>query len=145
MFASHIVNICDFARLSQTVGIAVFCVRTLVRPFLRNVYVLPKPWWSLTLSELSSAPRNSSRSALFRPRAHFIFWSSCRVTSFAWALIKTTPAKSAMWWCGVLDYKLGYKNPGISPKYEMLKLTMARTKWSQIPKMRCVWRMLLRR
>ena len=36
-------------------------------------------------------------------------------------------------------------NPGISLEFGMLKLTMARTKCSQIPEMRYMWRMLLRR
>ena len=36
-------------------------------------------------------------------------------------------------------------NPGISLEFGMLKLSFARTKCSQIPVMRYLWRMLLRR
>ena len=68
----------------------------------------------------------------FAPGCVSFFWSPCRPT-----IVRVDICQ---------DCKLRYKNPGIFPEFEMLKLMMARTKCYQFPKKkRFVWRMLLRR
>ena len=86
------------ARLSPTVRIAVFCVRTLVRPFLRNVD-LDFVGALFRTKQIHRAPHYSTPK-----RVSFFFWSLYLRISFARAFI---------------DWKLRYNNSGVSHEYEI--------------------------
>ena len=70
---------------------------------------------------MDSSPhqKNSLHSALFCPRVLLFFLEFVPVH-----IIRVDICQ---------DFKLRYKNPGISPEFEMLKLTMTRANCSEIP------------